>query len=483
MGLPVLVRALIISIVALQFSFQPLAMAKQAENFNGEIQKRVAAMQKSGKPLTLEQLYKKNLKNMSPEARLEMAELVRVYGSAQVPKVKVVPAANQKDGQLVLLMEGPGFSTKMDITNDHSQFVKVNGQNFATWDLANLKVFADKFAKAYPDKKALAKNIASFSGARRTLTLSEIKALSVEGQGKYLAYLRGSLMAAEKVLNAKRKVSAAEKSFDAQQMLLELLQGPEAFAGAEQVCVVAGGITKYGKNRGGVWSCGGDPIQEIVPAAMQRNCASGQVKCSNRLFRDPADGKELCVKIAINSTQLCDHANPVKDKDSQKKLAKAVVGDLTEEGIKKFNDEYNAALDESIAACRSPESGVMPDQQQACQILESRRFNLGPEDIEAVPTAVDAKDEKKEDKPVAAAGGSKGGYDWLIPSGIILAMILGGACIVWFCNSSAGKGPQQQWNTNNGGGGGGGSSGRLDSGSGSGGMGTGGRTLNPTGKN
>lgn len=430
MGTFAIVRSFLISVISIQFAFQPLAFAKEQSQFQADLAKKIERLQKGKKNLTFGEFYRSIEGQLPVSISEELRELAQVYGKEKMPTIQVISGKGPSDQISVLIENGKKESIKVDISSNPNSVMRMNGQNFAVADFVNMKSFAKKYLSAFPKETAASDRVANLAGRQMTLTYKQFKSLDVEQQGKYLVHLRKMLMAAEVVLKNKNKATAKATS-SANEFWAQMFFGVEAFATADRNCVVAGNPTIYGKNDQGKDSCGGKVGEVVHPSRLA--CGPNNVQCNTKLFKDPSNGGNICIEKEANflsATKICDEKNPVQTKEQQKALAKALGADYmknelkTEADIDRFNKEYKEALYEAINSCGAP-GGSDPKQGEACDVLKAREFTLDYSDIDAAPIIAPTD---ADPKPIAKKDDNS--MMWKILGGILLAgLVVGILCL------------------------------------------------------
>ncbi|MGE3760265.1 MAG: hypothetical protein AB7H97_21045, partial [Pseudobdellovibrionaceae bacterium] len=210
-----IIRSLVISVLCVQFAFEPLAMANQQNQLRQDLIKQLADMQKGKKDLTFGEYFKKIENKLPPEIKRELELLAKTYGKQVLPRLTVIDKNNSSPNHVTILAEQGKRSMKLDLSPDGD--VRVNGKTFGRSDLRDLRVYARKFASAFPDSFSLTQKVRGLKGERLTLTYDEVMALPFERQTAYFMHLREMTLAADKVLATRSRSPASEgkiKKFD-----------------------------------------------------------------------------------------------------------------------------------------------------------------------------------------------------------------------------------------------------------------------------
>lgn len=359
-----------------------------------------------------------------PKLQLQMDEWVRLNRLEVMPNIEAT-SFKDADGkeQVRLTLTKDGQSATLTFTGDEDKPLKVNGVSFSRKELLNYNSFNDLAAK-------MAKQDATVGKALKTgklkpvskvsvLTWNEYKKLTVRQRAEYMVRMRAAMEAAAKVLEVRQKYSANEPE-NKYEFVLQTLFGDYAFAGrlTGQNCIIAGYISKYGKDD----SCGserkGGPLNADLRGQMEArrgSCSGNQVACNPLVYGFKNDGGSFCVPQSNvkYATDYCNKQSPVATPQDKKRIIESYLKHaqgqnvdlkLNEEGkipedqkkdVDPFLSELRDMLNEANQKCETAPlkdiKQAREEQDDACRKLQTRMIALETFAVNPQPPAPPAE--------------------------------------------------------------------------------------------
>ncbi|MFN9068647.1 MAG: hypothetical protein ACK5V3_15575, partial [Bdellovibrionales bacterium] len=411
-------------------TLQPLAQAKQQENWSAQALKEFvkSTQDKKGQPLSVGQYWEKAYKSFTPAEQLKLKPTVDVLKNMKLPNSEVISikgGSGNKSARLLVNLAGKTLT--LEYLGSQEKFIRVNGVVLTYQDTLTYESF---IAKLGNDPAINADRNAGLDFAMKkphAVTYEEYKRMTPEQRAMMLIRLREVSEAAENVLQIDRDKQKSKKTVQ-YFMTQPFLQLAEAQTRAEiqeavsRPCLVAGYVGSV-VTEGGRTYC--DPSRAIQKfeseSGIKSTCPAGTHGCHPVAF--PNSGR-ICEKPGRSNTnyqqftQRCGTLSPIKTKEEQASLVRAYIKtkdkkDLAfgldadgkvnnEEEYKKYILPYMTEHNNLSAAAYSTVctadniaavSKIDKNLQSACDTLRDRKIALELYKAEAAGTA----------PPVAAA--------------------------------------------------------------------------------
>ncbi|WP_413612175.1 hypothetical protein [Bdellovibrio sp. HCB-110] len=340
----------------------------------------------------------------------QMDEWVRLNRNELMPSIEATSFKDAEGNEQVrLTLTKDGQSATLTFTGDEDKPLKVNSVSFSKKELMNYNNFNDIAAKLAKQDPAIAKSLKTGKLARvsknSVLSWDEYKKLSPRQRAEYMVRMRMAMEAADKVLQVRNKYRASYSPDNKYEYVLQVLFGDAAYAGAltGQNCIIAGYISKYGKDD----SCGSEKKGGALNAdlrgqmeARKGSCSGNQVACNPLVYGFKAGGASYCVGQSEMkyATANCNKQSPVGTPQDKKRIiesylehaaGKKVDLKLNEEGkipeeqkseIDPFLSELKDMLNDANAKCNMvPLKDIKKareEQDSACRELQTRMIAL-----------------------------------------------------------------------------------------------------------
>lgn len=299
-----------------------------------------------------------------------------------------------------------GENVSLTFTGDEDVPVKFNAVPITKKELLNYNNFNGLLRKLAKEDKTFSnslKKTGTTGATESVLTIQELKQRTLRQQVEYLYQLRLTVEAAQAVFKDKYGDRAEldhptyENKYD---FVLKTLFGDCAFAvqipSRNDLCIVAGNISKYGKNL----SCGSED------KAIRGSCQTGSVACNSLVYGVNSDGSQYCVPPSNvrYATAFCNEKSPLRSGNyaDKKKLiesymryvqgrkdfampdeSKLVDGKISPEKfaeIEQYLESFKKYVADATESCESgairPVADVRKDQRSACEELKKRQLEL-----------------------------------------------------------------------------------------------------------
>nr|WP_295905619.1 hypothetical protein [uncultured Bdellovibrio sp.] len=366
--------------------------------------------------------YWKMVRHVYPDKlQTQMDEWVRLNRNELMPNIEAT-SFKDSDGneQVRLTLTKDGQSATLTYTGDEDKPLKVNGVSFSKKELMNYNSFNDVAGKLAKEDSTINKALKTGKQGRVSnnpvLSWTEYKQLSPRQRAEYMVRMRMAMEAADKVIKIiSKNQRASYQPENKYEYVLQVLFGGTAYAGAltGQNCIIAGYISKYGKDD----SCGSEKKGGALNAdlrgqmeARRGSCSGNSVACNPLVYGFKAGGASYCVggSEIQYATSKCNDLSPVGTPQDKKRIiesylehaaGKKVDLKLNEEGkipesqkaeIEPFLGELRDMLNDANQKCSTAPllkvTQQRKEQDDACKKLQTRMialetFAVNPEPI------------------------------------------------------------------------------------------------------
>lgn len=423
------------------FSMSIAPLAQGAEKLEEKKQLLNLYLKETGistdKNLTVSQ-YWKSVRHVYPAGIRNAADAwVARNRDMPMPKVQAV-TFKDKDNveQIRLSFTSNGETNSVTFTGNEDFPIKLNSVSFSKKELAklNIKDIASKLNKEDPTlKKAITKNDKQ-TIFRKDIVVSfaEFQQFTALQRAEYLIRLRQAMEASLKVYEKYGAKTALNDFNEKHKWAYQFLTGFEADAAGATLtgkrCVVAGYLSTYGENQ----SCGGEKSgRNDLQSQMnkyQASCSNAaDVPCNPLVYGFKGGTEPYCVARADikYATSNCNKQSPMNGADDVKNKKRIIESFLNRNGKNidlKFNDEgkisqeqyneikeyltgLNGLINDAKGLCEGDAGFAKikkqrPDQDDACNALLTRAFDLQSFVAAPVPPTPIPPVEPPVDQPV-----------------------------------------------------------------------------------
>lgn len=342
--------------------------------------------------------------------QIQMDEWVRLNRNELMPSIEAT-SFKGSDGkeQVRLTLTKDGQSSTLTFTGNEDAPLKFNGVAFTKKEILNYNAFNDVARKLQKEDPTIGKSLKTGKlgvvSKNSVLSWNEYKQLTPRQRAEYMVRMRTALEAADKVLQVRNKYRASYEPENKYEFALQVLLGDAAFAGSltGQNCIIAGYISKYGKDD----SCGSERKGVSLNAdlrgqmsARKASCSGNQVACNPLVYGFKQGGASYCVPQSEvrYATAYCNRQSPLGGPQDKKRIIESYlqysVGQkvdlmLNQEGkipesqkpevdpfLTELRDMLNEAYDKCSKAPLRDITQARQEQASACRELQTRMIAL-----------------------------------------------------------------------------------------------------------